>query len=665
MTEFSFTILISIIIGIFAGFGAVAIKLAITKISELLFPGSGSVLLRMMNAPWYMLLLVPTVGLILVNLISHYLAPETRGHGIPEVIEAILLKGGIIKPIVALVKSVTSVLTISTGGSVGFEGPIVQIGASIGSSIGQFFRVPSRRMKTLVGCGAAAGIAAAFNVPIAGALFAIEVVLMDYALSQFSPIIISSVIAVVISRTYIGDFPEFKVPAFTWVSNWDVISYFLLGALCGIASYLFMKILNYFEEFFEDKLTFNPLIKAVIGGIAIGGIALLFPNILGTGNDSIDLAIQGNMLWYLAFGLIFVKMVATSITLSSGGSGGVLSPALVIGAMVGVFFGFAVHRIFPEFTAQPGAYALVAMSGLLAGTVRAPLTSILLVFELTGEPSIILPLMVTSTISYVLSSKLTRESVYTQKLLLNNIHLKGAAEINILRLILVKDVYNKDFETIAEDTSFNETVKKIISKNVPLLFVTDTIGRFIGVITLSTIKEVLFEKELLNFVVIAGDIADRSVRRVKLTDNCHDVMEIMSDNSIEMLPVVDESTNFRLLGVVSRKDINEAYQKEIEKIELTTDIATKISNLNKEPDVTFMEGHVITELKPPKSFMGKTIADLKIRNIYGVEILSIKSQTDKGTVIKALPRSDYSINQNDILVVAGESEKVQILKNLS
>ena len=256
MTEHTFMIILAIIIGILAGFGAIGIRWLIKTISDISFQGTGNILENIIATPWFWILIIPVVGGLIVGPIIYFFAPEAKGHGVPEVMQAILMKGGNIRPRVAFIKAVASAITIGTGGSVGREGPIVQIGSSLGSTVGQFFRVPSKRLKTLVGCGAAAGIAAAFNAPIAGALFAVEIILMDFAVAQFSPIVISSVMATVISHTFEGNFVAFLVPKYQLASPYELIFYFILGGVSGLVSYAFIKSFIFPKKFLTTGFTF-------------------------------------------------------------------------------------------------------------------------------------------------------------------------------------------------------------------------------------------------------------------------------------------------------------------------------------------------------------------------------------------------------------------------
>jgi len=664
MTEHTFMIIVAIIIGILAGFAAIAIRWLIKEISLLSFPGAGTFLANVIASPWYLILLVPVVGGLIVGPIIYFLAPEAKGHGVPEVMQAILLRGGNIRPRVALVKAVASAITIGTGGSVGREGPIIQIGSSLGSMVGQFLRIPSARLKTLVGCGAAAGIAAAFNAPIAGALFAVEIILMDFAVAQFSPIVIASVMATVISHTFEGNFAAFKVPVYQLASPFEIGFYFVLGALSGLVSFVFIKSLYSFEDFFDNRLALPDYVKPAIGGISVGAIALLFPQIMGVGYDSINLALHGDMIWSLGLILVFVKVLATSVTLGSGGSGGIFAPSLFMGAMLGSVFGSLVHHLFPDITATPGAYALVAMGGLVAGTTRAPITAIIIVFELTNDYRIILPLMITCIISTILSSKLSRESIYTLKLLLRNIGIREGMQVNVMESIFVKDVFKRDFDSVPVTDNFSQVVNRVIRGKGPAFPVVDGSGRLHGVLSIHDIKDHLFERDSLKNILIAGDIASTSFQTVTPDDNCQTALERLSTASAEGLPVVALSDSRTVIGMLWRKDILDEYQKEIERRELTSTLASSITMKEDEPQVHFMEGYSIAEIASPLSFVGKSIGELNIRGTFGVDVLSVKTREKGGEKITAIPSAQYVIQDGDLLIIAGEIRHINFIKNL-
>ena len=664
MTEHTFMILVAILIGVVAGFSAIGIRALIKFFSQLSFSGPGNLLENIIATPWYLILIIPVIGGIIVGPLIYYFAPEAKGHGVPEVMQAILLKGGQIRGRVAVVKALASAITIGTGGSVGREGPIIQIGSSLGSVVGQFLRVSPKRLKTLVGCGAAAGIAAAFNAPIAGALFAVEIILMDFAVAQFSPIVISSVMATVISHTFEGNFTAFIVPKYQLASPVEIGFYFVLGAASGLVAYLFIKTLYYSEEIFDNRIKIPEYLKPALGGIGIGLIALVFPQIMGVGYDSINNALYGNMIWYVALALIFMKILATSLTLGSGGSGGIFAPSLFMGAMLGYFFGSFVHTYFPDITASPGAYALVAMGGLVAGTTRAPITAIIIVFELTNDYRIILPLMITCIMSMIVSSKLSRESIYTLKLVLRNIGIKEGMETNIMESIPVKNVYRKDFETINVTDNFNQIVNRVIRGKENDFPVVNKDGRVSGMISIHDIKDSIYEKESLQNLLIAGDISNQFYETLLPDESCQIALDKFRKYSFDGLPVVNDKDSNKIIGVLWRKDIQDAYDREIEKRELTSNLASLITMKDDEPMVHFMEGYSIIEITPPPAFIGKSIRELNIRSEYGVDVLSIKTKEKRGEKITAIPSPDYIIKEDDTLIMAGEIKNINAIRSL-
>ena len=320
-------------------------------------------------------------------------------------------------------KSLASAISISTGGSVGREGPIVQIGSAIGSTLGQMLKVSQDRMRTLVGCGAAAGIAATFNAPIAGSMFALEVILGDFGLATFSPIVISSVVATAVSRAFLGDIPAFIVPVYELVSVWEFPIYMGLGLFCAVVGVTFTRVLYRVEDLFDD-FKFPEYLKGIIGGSILGVTGLFFPEILGVGYGGIDLALMQKLAWWVLLLLIVIKILATSITIGSGGSGGIFAPSLFLGAMAGGFFGAVVHQWFPTVTASPGAYSIVGMGALVSATTHGPLSAMLILFEMTGNYKIILPLMLSCILATIFAGILKKDSIYTLKLARRGVNIR-------------------------------------------------------------------------------------------------------------------------------------------------------------------------------------------------------------------------------------------------
>ncbi|MBW1695789.1 MAG: chloride channel protein [Deltaproteobacteria bacterium] len=550
-------------VGIGGGYGAIGFRHLIDFFQSIAYGSSESLLEVVKTLPWYLRILLPALGGMVVGPLVYFGAREAKGHGVPEVMEAVALRNGFIRKRVVVIKSLASAITIGTGGSVGREGPIVQIGSAIGSTIGQLLHVSADRMKILVGCGAAAGIAATFNAPIAGSMFALEIILGDFGLATFSPIIISSVTATAISRHYLGDFPAFLVPQHKMVSFWEFPFYLGLGLFCAVIAVIFIKVLYRTEDIF-DELKFPEYLKAILGGAALGAMSLLFPHLLGVGYGAIDQALMGLSAWWVLLLLIPFKILATSITIGSGGSGGIFAPSLFLGAMAGSLFGMGVHTLFPELTATPGAYGLVGMAAVVGGTTHGPLTAILIIFEMTGDYKIILPLMTTCIISTVAGRQMMRESIYTLKLIRRGIDIRAGKEVNVLKSIPVKEVMNPNVETLTESLTM-EQLADIVSKSKHNSFpVLDEDGNLTGMLSYIDYRDAVFDENLKDLVVVK-ELASSKVVTVTLDDNLFDALEKISVRDFSLLPVVDSNNPKKLIGILTRRDIIGAYTRAVVK----------------------------------------------------------------------------------------------------
>jgi CIC family chloride channel protein len=552
---------LGIIVGLAGGFGAVGFRHLISLFQTLAYGGENDLLELVVNLPWYYRIAVPAIGGLVVGPLVYFFAREAKGHGVPEVMEAVALKGGVIRKRVVVVKSLASAICISTGGSVGREGPIVQIGSAIGSVLGQVMKVSADRMRTLVGCGAAAGIAATFNAPIAGSMFALEVILGDFGLATFSPIVISAVMATAVSRHFLGNIPAFIVPAYELVSPWEFPLYLGLGLFCAVVGVTFTKTLYRIEDVFEE-IKFPEYLKGIIGGLILGVGSLVFPQILGVGYGAIDLALMQKLAWWLLLVLVLVKILATSITIGSGGSGGIFAPSLFLGAMAGGFFGAVIHTLLPGVTAHPGAYSIVGMGAVVSATTHGPLAAILILFEMTGDYKIILPLMLACIIATLASGQLLRDSIYTLKLARRGIDLKEGKEVNVLKSMFVKDVMNVNVETIPEALPLEKMAEQISKSKFNSFPVINAQNRLIGILSFNDYCEAIFDEDLKDLVV-ARDLASTELVTVFLGDNLYTALERISSKDFAVLPVVAAKDPTRLEGVVSRRDIIGAYNKAV------------------------------------------------------------------------------------------------------
>ncbi|MDH3885625.1 MAG: chloride channel protein [Desulfobacterales bacterium] len=559
--EHTIMAVLAVVVGLAAGFGAVGFRYLINFFQTLAYGGENDLLELVVNLPWYYRVAVPAIGGLIVGPLVYFFAREAKGHGVPEVMEAVALKGGVIRKRVVVVKSLASAICISTGGSVGREGPIVQIGSAIGSVLGQFMKVSADRMRTLVGCGAAAGIAATFNAPIAGSMFALEVILGEFGLATFSPIVISSVVATAVSRAFLGDIPAFIVPAYELVSAWELPMYLVLGIFCAVVGVTFTKTLYRIEDLF-DGIKFPEYLKGIVGGLILGVASLIFPEILGVGYGAIDMALMQQMAWWLLLVLVAVKILATSVTIGSGGSGGIFAPSLFLGAMAGGFFGAVVHQLFPGITASPGAYSIVGMGAVVSATTHGPLAAILILFEMTGDYKIILPLMLACIIASIASGQLLRDSIYTLKLARRGIDIKEGKEVNVLKSLFVKDVMNSNVETMPQALTLGKMTEKISKSKFNSFPVLDDQNQLIGILSFKDYSKAIFDENLKDLVV-AKDLASTDLVTISLDDNLWTALEKISSKDFAVLPVVSAQTPNKLEGVVSRRDIIGAYNKAV------------------------------------------------------------------------------------------------------
>jgi CIC family chloride channel protein len=407
----NYLILLSVVIGILTGLGSVGFIHILNAVSRFAREGVGSALGMFGPAN---LVLLPAMGGLMVGPLIERFAREAKGHGVPEVMTALASRGGRIRKRVVMVKVLASSLTIGFGGAAGREGPMVQIGSAIGSSIGQLAQMSTANLRTLVACGAAGGVAATFNAPIAGAIFAVEV-LMGRIHADFLLVLLTSLSSCIVARSFLGNYPAFVVPAYELASPAELPLYFLMGLLAGAAAIGYVRLLYRAEDLFRDW-TFPESLKPAVGGLMVGILLRFFPQIYGAGFPAIESALWVRFPWELLVGLFAAEMLANCATLGSGGSGGVFAPSLYMGAMLGGAYGVLAHSLFPAATGGPGAYAMVGMAAFFAASAKAPMTALLILFEMTNDYRIMLPLMAATVASTYVSHHLLPQSIYTLKL---------------------------------------------------------------------------------------------------------------------------------------------------------------------------------------------------------------------------------------------------------
>ena len=615
------TLALSGLIGMTAGVGATLFTLLIEFVST-------HTVERFVNAAngqsvyWLAVIVCPALGMLFAVIWTRRFAAEAQGHGIPEVITAVARHDGMIRIRVSVVKIIASAMTIGMGGSVGREGPIVQIGSSMGSAAGQVFGLSAPSVKVLVAAGAAAAISATFNAPIAGVIFASEIILGSFAVESMTPIVIASVLANVVQK-HIGEYgldAAFPHVYYRYVGAWSQLpTYLLLGICCGIAAAAFVKMLYWCEDLTTKWLP-DFKSRAIVLGLLVGCCGVLYPmyppstfsvpagnaehqhsvpplfggglsvvehtlhfdrvelidddadrmeEMARSGGNVVDRTIYlsrdemlGQVIWLLP--LVFLKPLLTSLTLAGGGSGGVFAPSLFLGATLGACFGLICNLVVPGMSASPGVYAIVGMGAAVAGTTQAVLSAILIVYELTNDYHIILPIMTAAGIASVLARTIDPESIYQKKLSRRGDVLARGQDLHRVEHVMVRDVMVSEFPTVR----YRDNLAQIIAvaranSHIESLPVMDDDGALVGIIRSEDLHRVL-DTDVPVHMLTADDIALTTPMAVSPNDNLLEALRDFGRRDIETLPVEEvQGGEKRLVGLLLRNEVMQRYRQEI------------------------------------------------------------------------------------------------------
>jgi len=576
-SEFTQGTFLAIVVGITTGLGAVFFRWLIGVFQNLFFI-EGAKLLSF--AGQYYVIILPAIGGLLVGLLVYFTkATETKGHGVPEVMEAVARRGGRIRTRVAAVKILASSLTIGSGGSAGREGPIVQIGSTIGSILAQRLHLSTEWIKTLVACGAAGGISATFNAPIAGVFFAHEIILGRIFTRHFGFVVIGSVIADVIAHAFLGNTQTFSIPTYTINDNIELVLYFLLGIIAAFVAIAFIRILYKSEDIF-DGLKMPVWVKPALGGLFVGLIGLYSHDLFGVGYDGVEQALLGNIALISLVIMLVLKIAATSFTLGSGGSGGVFAPSLFMGAMLGGAFGKVAGLFWPNIVAPSGAYALVGMAAVFAGAARAPITAIIILFEMTRNYAIILPLMIAVVVSTLIAQSFHPESIYTVKLKRRGIDLSAREEVDLLEKVRVESVMTREYPKVSPDMPVSSLMEEFTKKTRHHGFpVVDQKGKLVGMVTLTDVEQRMTgnTKDLK-----VSDIATTNLIVTYPDETLHDVIHRVGTVEIGRIPVVTRRDHSKMVGILRRQDFIRAYTKALRHSSRPPAAATEVQNKEKE-----------------------------------------------------------------------------------
>lgn len=567
--------LLGILVGIVSGLGGIVFNFMIAK-GTLLFSGDMAVSLipylrdvTILSYPVerWMMLWIPAFGGLLSGLLVFGFAPETQGHGTDAMIDSFHRKKGIVRRQVPVIKTLASAITIGSGGSAGKEGPIAQIGSGFGSILASALKLNDNERRILLLAGAAGGIGAIFKAPLGAALFAAEVLYnkADFEFEAIIPCILSSVVGFMVFTFYDGTETIFNIPPFSLATPAQLPFYLVLGLLCVIIGFLYIKVFYGMRDHFFGRANIPKYLKPALGGLMLGILGFFLPEVLRGGYQWIQSAIDGQLTIALMATLVFGKIISTSFTISSGGSGGVFAPSLFIGSMLGGFCGNFCHRIFPKIINEPASFVLVGMGGFFAGVAKTPIAALIMVAEMTGGYSLILPMMIVSSLSYLLLGRVSLYEKQVDTRLDSPAHM-GEYAVDIMEHLSVKDAVlpGKKVETFPDDLGFEKMLNTMIGSSQQDFPVVDRDNNLVGMISMVDLRTAMADPSL-HKLLIAKDIATNGVMAVTMDDTLNTALKIMAAVNVQELPVVSKEDPRKIVSIVSRKDITRAYHQEIER----------------------------------------------------------------------------------------------------
>lgn len=564
--------LLAMLVGVLSAYAALLLRLGIEWVATL-WTGEIAWDRALDTIPWYIFLLAPTTAGLIVGLINTHLMTGSELRGVAGVLADLVERRGRINRKQLVTETFGSAISVGSGASLGREGPTVALGAVIASEVGHRLHLSEHQVRTLIGCGVAAGIAASFNTPIAGVLFALEVILADYAVATFSPIVISSVIATVISRSELGNFPAFLIPEYHLVSTWEIGVYVGIGLACGLIAAALIALMGRLRVLLVHCIPDRRL-RPVLAGFCIGLIGLAIPYAMSIGYGTVGSILLERInpeLFGIGFplgvflGIVLIgKLLATALSFAAGFPGGLLGPALFLGAVVGALFGSVVHGLAPSFTESYGAYALVACGALTAAALQAPITIILMVFELSADYRIMLPLMAACIVATLVKRSFGHQSVFTEALEERGIEMGGGLEKSWMRSVKVSRIQWRSIPAIPEHTRLIDLKRIYVDSGKGCVQVVNDQDEMLGLITFTDLQPWLLDASM-DHIAVAAEICNRKVLTISEDDSLLDAIATFDREVFEQLPVTAAGNPGRVLGILSRQSVFSAYHQLIVK----------------------------------------------------------------------------------------------------
>ncbi len=643
---------LAVLVGLLGAVGAIVFR-ELTHLLTEGFTGHEDIVEGGRSLPPVWTILLPATGAFAGGWIARRFVRIYGTMGIAQIMEVVAVGRRTVRFRQSLARTFSSLLVIATGGSEGREGPIIQMAAASASGVARQVKVSPERGQILVACGMAAGVAGAYNTPISATLFVMELIVGSFSMSLFGPVVVSAAVSSVTTRAVLGNAPLYLVEPFSITSALEFLPYIPLGLAAGIGAVFFMRMLRQAKRWFHAT-GWRDEFRMLVAGAGVGAIGIWFPEVWGNGFEGTNLVLAGKVTVGTIAALCVAKIAATSLTIGSGGVGGVFTPALMVGATLGCLVGHGAQALFPHLTAPVYCYGLLGMGGLLAATTRAPILAVIMMFELTDEPSIVLPMMIVSAVAIAGARIFERESIYVEELREAGVHWQGTPQATALTQLRAGDLMRGDVPLVPQTLSLEAMVDAFLQTRNTVLFVGDDEGRYLGVVDLHDLKDVMRTGDV-SLPVIAGDVL-RSIPFVLRDESIADVNRKIWLRDFDQLPVVDGRDTCRFLGIITRRDILGAMDREILGRSALFARVSHLARGAEEVDYFEMpERHRLANIDVPLELEGRTLAQSRLREQHGITVLAVSRLETDGTVRRFVPSPHDVLRRGDRLVVlAGE-----------
>lgn len=665
MPEYSIFSVLAILTGAVVGLAAVLFHHLINYFEYIFFD---FLLDKIVFIGAAIIIVIPLIGMLVQSMMIYFFPKTAKRKGVIDVIKSVATRGGYIPFRTTLFHTIAPVICIGSGGTVGPEGPAAQIGGGVASKLGQLFGLSDQRKRMFTAAGAGAAISAVFNTPLGGIFFALEVILLnDFHTATFSALILASVTASAVSRIFLGDSPAFQFDSAVVGPYQDYYLFIILGIFAGILSLLFIRYSSIVNELFKNKLKkkYPQWLLMSVVGLLVGVSGYFYSDIFGIGYDTINRVLAGSVTWQLILILLVLKFILVPLILSSGGFGGVFAPTLFIGATFGYLFAISLNYFF-GMDVDTTTYVLVGMGAVLGGINSIPISAILIIFEMTKDYHFMLPLMLAVVISTTIVQWRLKGSIQAKHLEEEGFHLSYGRDSNILQSILVKDVMQPEIFMVPASLSVPSLISQLVERPHNVVYVKNPQNKIVGVITDNEIRPIITEYDTLSKMLVANDIAIPDVKIVNENDNLDFVFKLLGSSLVQQFPVSDNKGN--IVGTVRRQDVITSYNKATMKQNMQDSFATELRTIEKTTVSKVADGYSIIEKNVLRSFIGKSMIDLRFRNVYGLEILMIKNKAsilsdEEGDKI-IIPDPSYKFVEYDMLVLFGSDENIKKFNDL-